>query len=477
MTVPFAILSAFLLCLSAILGVALARSREALKGQASLGAQEREAHEREKAQIREAHAREVGQLREAHEREAASLREQARRDAEAAKQNLELTVKAQTAALDEQLAAIQKALAEASAKSVREGSDMLRKDNLEQVNEALRPFNVQLEALQKELKAVHEDAAAQKEWSERQFADMMNAAQGVKAEAGKLSTALHGGAKVQGNWGEMVLDSILSASGLRDGEDYVRQSGTLTDDGGIPDVVVNLPEGRKVVVDSKVVLTHWQDYLSAETDEQRAKCEKENVAALRKQVDGLSKRNYPGKMQGSLSHALLFVPVEASYALAMKSDPKLFMDAFRKRVVIVGPSTLVVTLEIIRQLWLQQRVEKQLGRIARTGEALYNKLVGFAQSMAGVENSLQKANDVFRKAKEQLFKGKGNAVSTTERLCEDLGLKPKKRLTDVMPDAEAVVIDAEATDAESAAVIAAAGRSPTGDGDGTGGERPVREGA
>ena len=457
MTFLFAISSVLFLCLSAILAVALARSRESLKGQVSLGAQEREAHEREKTQLCEAHAREIEQLREAHERESAQLREQARRDAEAAKQNLELTVKAQTAALDAQLAAIQKALAEASAKSVREGSDMLRKDNLLQVNQALKPFNDQLEALKKELKAVHEDAAAQKERSEQQFRDMMTAAQGVKTEAGKLSTALHGGAKVQGNWGEMVLDSILAASGLRDGEDYVRQTAALTDDRGIPDVVVNLPDEKKVVIDSKVVLTHWQDYLSAETDERRSQCAKENVAALRKQVDGLSDRNYPAKMQGSLSHALLFVPVEASYALAMKSDPKLFMDAFRKHVVIVGPSTLVVTLEIIRQLWLQQRVEKQLGKIARTGELLYNKLVGFSQSMEGVENGLEKALDGFKKAKAQLFSGKGNAVSMTERLREDLGFKPKRRIVDVMPEAEVAATDAEATDAESAAVIAAAG--------------------
>ena len=420
-------------------------------------------------QVREAHERELAQLRAAHETETQRLREQAKRDEEAAKQNLDLTVKTQTAALDAKLADIQKALAEASTKSVRDSSDTLKKDNLAQVNEALQPFLGQLDALKKALADVHDDAAAQKERSERQFNDMMSAAQGVKAEAGKLSTALHGGAKVQGNWGEMVLDNILSASGLRDGEDYVRQSGGATDGGGIPDVVVNLPEGRKVVIDSKVVLTHWQDYLDADTDERREQSAKENVAALRKQVASLADRDYPRNTKGSLSHALLFVPVEASYALAMKSDPQLFMDAFRKNVVIVSPSTLVVTLEIVRQLWRQERIEKRLGEIARTGESLYNKLANFAKSMESVGKSLAKASNAFTTAKKQLSEGTGNAVRIAERLCSQLGLKPNLRIAEAMPcaEADAEVIDAEAVDAETAAAIAAAGADePPADGDG-----------
>ena len=247
----------------------------------------------------------------------------------------------------------------------------------------------------------------------------------------------------------------------------MRQSGGATDGGGIPDVVVNLPEGRKVVIDSKVVLTHWQDYLDADTDERREQSAKENVAALRKQVASLADRDYPRNTKGSLSHALLFVPVEASYALAMKSDPQLFMDAFRKNVVIVSPSTLVVTLEIVRQLWRQERIEKRLGEIARTGESLYNKLANFARSMESVGKSLAKASNAFTTAKKQLSEGTGNAVRTAERLCSQLGLKPKLRIADAMPDADAAVIDAEAEDAETAAAIAAAGADePPADGDG-----------
>ncbi len=408
---------------------------------------------------REAHARELSQLREAHARELEQAREQARRDEEAAKNNLKLTIEAQEKALDAKLQAIQKTLAEASNKSVREGSEELKKDNLEQVGLAVKPFRDQLEELKKALAGVREDAAEQKARSERQFADMMSAAQGVKAEAGKLSTALHGGAKVQGNWGEMVLDNILTESGLRAGEDYERQTGAATDGGGIPDVVVNLPEGRKVVIDSKVVLTHWQDYLDADTDERREQSARENVAALRKQVASLADRDYPRNTKGSLSHALLFVPVEASYALAMQSDPKLFMDAFRKHVVIVSPSTLVVTLEIVRQLWLQQRLEKQLGQIARTGEALYAKFAAFAKSLDEVGRGISKAQDNYAKARKQLLEGKGNAVNTAERLCQQLGLKPKQRLSDVFPEAEDLVIEAEAVDADSAAAIASAGEA------------------
>jgi DNA recombination protein RmuC len=254
-------------------------------------------------------------------------------------------------------------------------------------------------------------------------------------ETRSLTQALKGDSKVQGNWGELVLESILESSGLRKGEEYLVQDSHTQVDGSRlqPDIVVRLPEGRHLVVDSKVSITAYARHAES-VDADTAQIELNNhIQSLRQHIQGLSSKNYSSLYGvGSVDFVLMFIPIEPAFLLALKSAPNLYQEALAKNIVLVCPSTLMATLRTVAHLWRQDHQNKNALEIARQCGALYDKFVGFVDDMEKLGQRIDQAQTSYHDAFSKLKTGKGNLIRTAERVRE-LGVKPSKALpTDLL---------------------------------------------
>lgn len=255
----------------------------------------------------------------------------------------------------------------------------------------------------------------------------------MSAEAQRLTTALKGEVKTQGDWGEIILERILEASGLREGQEYVIQGVglDLRSEAGTkirPDVVIMLPENRQLIIDSKVSLVAYEKHVNSQDPSEQKQLEKELVRSLKNHVDGLKSRHYQGqKSINSPDFVLLFMPLEPAYALALGADPDLFQYAWNQKVIITTPTTLMATLWIIANMWQQAQQTANALEIARQGGALYDKFVGFVDSLAEIGRHLQHSQEAYDKAFKQLKTGKGNLVNRAENL-RSLGVTTSKTL-------------------------------------------------
>jgi DNA recombination protein RmuC len=249
-------------------------------------------------------------------------------------------------------------------------------------------------------------------------------------ETRSLTQALKGDSKVQGNWGELVLESILESSGLRKGEEYLVQDSRTQDDGSRlqPDIVVRLPEGRHLVVDSKVSITAYARHAES-VDADTATIElNAHIQSLRQHIQGLSSKNYSSLYGvGSVDFVLMFIPIEPAFLLALKSAPNLYQEALAKNIVLVCPSTLMATLRTVAHLWRQDHQNKNALEIARQCGALYDKFVGFIDDMEKLGQRIDQAQTSYHDAFNKLKTGKGNLIRTAEKVRE-LGVKPSKTL-------------------------------------------------
>jgi len=249
-------------------------------------------------------------------------------------------------------------------------------------------------------------------------------------ETRSLTQALKGDSKVQGNWGELVLESILESSGLRKGEEYLVQDSRTQDDGSRlqPDIVVRLPEGRHLVVDSKVSITAYARHAES-VDADTAQIElNAHIQSLRQHIQGLSSKNYSSLYGvGSVDFVLMFIPIEPAFLLALKSAPNLYQEALAKNIVLVCPSTLMATLRTVAHLWRQDHQNKNALEIARQCGALYDKFVGFIDDMEKLGQRIDQAQTSYHDAFNKLKTGKGNLIRTAEKVRE-LGVKPSKTL-------------------------------------------------
>ena len=246
------------------------------------------------------------------------------------------------------------------------------------------------------------------------------------------------------------MDGAVEASGLRKGEEYDVQESHTRDDGSRaqPDVVIHLPEDRHLVVDAKVSLTAYEDYVTAEDEGERNAAAKRHLDSVRAHIKGLSERNYQD-LYGlkSLDFVLMFVPVEPAFMLAVTHDRELFMDAWQKNVLLVSPSTLLFVVRTVAHLWRQEAQNRNAQDIARRGAELYDKLVGFVEDLESVGNRLEQAQKAYHTAHNKLASGRGNVIRQAEML-KQLGVKPGKALPAGMVEA--------ATDGEEAAAPAVA---------------------
>jgi DNA recombination protein RmuC len=262
-------------------------------------------------------------------------------------------------------------------------------------------------------------------------------------ETRSLTQALKGDSKVQGNWGELVLESILESSGLRKGEEYLVQDSHTQVDGSRlqPDIVVRLPEGRHLVVDSKVSITAYARHAeSADADTAQIELTA-HIQSLRQHIQGLSSKNYSSLYGvGSVDFVLMFIPIEPAFLLALKSAPNLYQEALAKNIVLVCPSTLMATLRTVAHLWRQDHQNKNALEIARQCGALYDKFVGFVDDMEKIGQRIDQAQTSYHDAFSKLKTGKGNLIRTAEKVRE-LGVKPSKALPTGLLDSTAETDD------------------------------------
>jgi DNA recombination protein RmuC len=263
---------------------------------------------------------------------------------------------------------------------------------------------------------------------EKSIENLATQAVAVGKHADELARALKNNSKVQGDWGEQILESILESSGLRKGYEYVVQENVKDGKRDLrPDVIVCCPGGKKIIIDSKVSLTAYVDYLAAETKEEAERHAKANKESIKKHIDELAAKGYSDIVANSMSHILMFVPNEGSYILALRSDPQIAQYAYRKGILLINPTNLMISLQLIYNMWQNERQTKNIEKVIKEGEALYEKFVGFYENWSKIKDQLSGVMALYDKADKQLCDGNSNIVRRLENL-KKLGIMPKKNI-------------------------------------------------
>jgi DNA recombination protein RmuC len=319
-------------------------------------------------------------------------------------------------------------------KILEEKSEKFTKQNKEQIDQLLNPLGEKLESFKKKVEETYNEENRQRATLKEQIRQMGELNQKMSEDAKNLTKALKGDSKTQGNWGEVILQRILEKSGLRKDEEYYTEQSVNMEDGSRirPDVVVRLPDEKYLVIDSKVSLTGYEKFSSAEEEADREKALKEHINSIRAHVKGLSEKNYQ-HIHGDRSpdFVLLFIPVEPAFGLALQHDSELYYEAFDKNIVIVSPSTLLATLATIDSVWKQEYQNKNAMEIAKRGGALYDKFVLFVESMNDIGQRIRQTQDSYDEAMGRLSTGAGNLVRQAEMI-RKLGAKTSKQLPNGM---------------------------------------------
>lgn len=305
--------------------------------------------------------------------------------------------------------------------------EQLKQGNKAELDVLLAPFRAKLEQFGERVEKTHHQGVQERSELKAEVRNLMEQSEKLRNEANALTKALRSDSKAQGNWGEMVLEKLLERSGLTRDLEYSVQASTTDSDGRRlqPDVVLNLPEGKHLVIDSKVSLVAYERFVNAETPEDQAVAMKEHIASLRAHIRGLSEKNYQNLYDVSLDFVLLFVPIEGAFSTALQAQPELYQEAFDRNIALVSTTTLWTTLRTVGTLWRQERQNRNVGEIIRQASDLYDKFVGFSEEMIKVGNQMKTATNTYENAMKQLSQGKGNLVRRAEQL-RQLGLKNSK---------------------------------------------------
>jgi DNA recombination protein RmuC len=294
----------------------------------------------------------------------------------------------------------------------------------------LNPLKENLKAFEDKVDKVYNMEAAERNTMKGVITQLMELNQQISDEAKNLTKALKGDNKKQGNWGEVILERVLERSGLVKDQEYRLQASLTGIDGSRlqPDVVIDLPDEKHLIIDSKVSLIAYERLVNCETEDERKLYSKAHVESIRNHVQGLSAKNYHDLYQiNSPDFVLLFIPIESSFSFAVQIDAELFSDAWDKRVVIVSPSTLLATLRTIASIWKQERQNKNVLEIARLSGAMYDKFVGFVADMENIGKNLKQSQSAYDGAINKLTEGNGNLTKTAEKI-KGLGAKANKQL-------------------------------------------------
>ncbi len=305
--------------------------------------------------------------------------------------------------------------------------EQLKQGNKAELDLLLAPFRTKLEQFGERVEKTHHQGVQERSELKAEVRNLMEQSEKLRNEANALTKALRSDSKAQGNWGEMVLEKLLERSGLTRDLEYSVQASTTDSDGRRlqPDVVLNLPEGKHLIIDSKVSLVAYERFVNSETPEEQAVAMKEHIASLRAHIRGLSEKNYQNLYDVSLDFVLLFVPIEGAFSTALQAQPELYQEAFDRNIALVSTTTLWTTLRTVGTLWRQERQNRNVGEIIRQASDLYDKFVGFSEEMIKVGNQMKTATNTYENAMKQLSQGKGNLVRRAEQL-RQLGLKNSK---------------------------------------------------
>ena len=382
------------------------------------------------------HAAEMQNLKEqmASERQyAAQMRQENDRQwaekMEALRQEMQRMTAEQQKAAAEQLAAKQSALQENNRLQMDELLKPI-KEQFADFKKSVEDSKTQNEVNKKELQSTFEATMKLFQQEQQQaVTSLKEQTSKIGSDAANLTKALKGDSKLQGDWGEMVLETILENSGLRKDEEFFIQENTKDENGKNfrPDVIVRFPEGRSVVIDSKVSLTAYTDALAADNDADRDRLMKAHALSVRKHIDELAEKDYSKLVDDAIGFVLMFIPNETSYIAAMKQQPELSRYAYQKKIIIISPSNLLMALQLAYNLWQYDRQNKNVEKIVKTAADLYDKVAGFEDTFTSIGDVLSRLSTTYDKAKKQLYEGSGNVMRRVESL-KSLGVTPKKQI-------------------------------------------------
>ena len=306
--------------------------------------------------------------------------------------------------------------------------------NQQNLKNILNPLQEKITDFEKKVENTHKESIDYHAALRQQIIGLKDLNLQMSKETVNLTKALKGDSKIQGNWGELVLERVLEKSGLEKGREYEIQKSFVTEEGNRvqPDVVINLPDGKKMIVDSKVSLTAYEKYINEDDEEQKSAFLKEHVNSLKRHVEQLGNKNYQHLYEmESPDFVLLFIPIEPAFAIALNEDTQLYNKAFEKNIVIVTPSTLLATLRTIDSMWTNQKQQENAYEIARQAGALYDKFDGFVTDLVKIGKKMDEAKTEYEGAMNKLVDGKGNLITSVQKL-KIMGAKAKKSLPDAI---------------------------------------------
>ncbi len=304
------------------------------------------------------------------------------------------------------------------------------RDSKQVLDGALSPLKEQLKDFKRKVEDVYEKESKERQSLLHEVGQLKSLNTQMSQDAVNLTKALKGDKKVQGNWGEVVLERVLEESGLRKGHEYITQTSYKTEDGRrrVPDVVVRLPEEKDIVVDSKVSLVDYERYTSADNEEDRSLALRAHVQAIRSHIDSLSFKDYE-QLEGlrTLDFVLIFVPIESAFMAAFDADPEMFSRAYERHIIVVSPTTLLATLRTVTSIWRYEQQNQNAEKIAAQAGAIHDQFVLVVESLLDVGRQLEKSRDAYDLSMRRLTTGRGNLSRRVGQL-EKLGARTKRQI-------------------------------------------------
>ena len=314
-------------------------------------------------------------------------------------------------------------------KILEEKSVKFTEQNKENIKTILNPLQEKIQLFEKKVEETHKESIDYHAALRQQILGLKDLNEQMSKEAINLTKALKGDSKMQGNWGELVLERVLEKSGLEKDREYTVQQSFTRDDGSrvLPDVIINLPDGKKMIVDSKVSLTAYERYANTEGDEKQEYL-KEHISSIKRHIEQLSEKKYEDLYEmESPDFVLMFIPIEPAFAVALDQENALYSRAFEKNIVIVTPTTLLATLRTIDSMWNNEKQQRNAIEIARQAGALYDKFHNLMVDLTAVGKDMDRAKGNYAAAMNKLFEGRGNLITSVEKL-KKMGAKAKKAL-------------------------------------------------
>ncbi len=315
-------------------------------------------------------------------------------------------------------------------KILDEKSSKFTEQNKENIQNILTPLQERILTFEKKVEQTHKENLTSNASLKQQIVGLKDLNEKMSKEALNLTRALKGDNKVQGNWGELVLERVLEKSGLEKDREYFVQQNFTREDGSraMPDVIIHLPDGKRIIIDSKVTLIAYERFVNEEEEELKEVFLKEHLVSLKKHVEQLSAKNYQDLYDiQSLDFVLLFVPIETAFSVAINKDNSLYNKAFEKNIVIVTPSTLLATLRTIDTMWSNEKQQRNALEIAKQAGSLYDKFEGLVKDLTGIGKKIDDTKKDYSSAMNKLVSGRGNLITSVEKL-KKMGAKAKKAL-------------------------------------------------